>query len=202
MVATAIAKASQLASISHAKVRRCCRSSERELGLVEARRERRNLEMYAWKSIGQLPLGDVRPSHVRNLLDEAIAQGRKRATVAHIHGVLRRMFSAAVADELIEQSPVAAVRVPKMRPVRKERVILNDVEFAQFVGCAEVDLELRMLSLVARRSRRGRNAHGRLHRAAGTKLAPDQGSRCWTRSFVYESGAKRTPVRGAGRVQK
>jgi len=120
------------------------------IGVGMVYKERRNLEMYAWASIGHLPLGDVRPSHVRSLLDEAIAQGRRRATVAHIHGVLRRMFSAAVADELIEQSPVAAVRVPKMRSIRKERVILTDTEFAQFIGCAEVDLELRMLSLAAR----------------------------------------------------
>jgi integrase len=34
--------------------------------------------------------------------------------------------------------------------VRKERAILTDDEFARFVGCAAVDLELRMLSLVAR----------------------------------------------------
>jgi hypothetical protein len=35
--------------------------------------------------------------------------------------------------------------------VAKERVILSDEEFAQFVGCAEVDLELRVLAMVAQK---------------------------------------------------
>jgi integrase len=120
------------------------------LGVGMVSKERRNLELYVLGAIGALPLRDVRPSQIRSILDEAIALGRKRATVAHIHGVLRRLFSAAIADELIEQSPVAAVRVPKMRAVRKERAVLTDAEFARFIACAEVDLELRMLSLVAR----------------------------------------------------
>src|ERR1700761_1441194 len=58
--------------------------------------------------------------------------------------------SAALEEELIDHNPVTAVRVPKMREVRKERAILTDDEFAKFIGCADVDLELRMLSLVAR----------------------------------------------------
>src|ERR1017187_4402745 len=120
------------------------------LGVGMVNKERRNLELYVLGAIGALSLRDVRSSQIRSILDEAIALGRKRATVAHIHGVLRRLFSAALADELIEQTPVAAVRVPKMRAVRKERAILTDAEFARFIACAEVDLELRMLSLVAR----------------------------------------------------
>jgi integrase len=114
------------------------------------RKERRNLELYCLAAIGKLPLRDVRALHIRGILDEAIAQGRKRATVAHIHGVLRRVFSSALADELVEHNPAAAVRVPKMRAVRKERAILTDTELGKFIACGGVDLELRMLSLVAR----------------------------------------------------
>ena len=40
--------------------------------------------------------------------------------------------------------------VPKLREVRKERAILTDAEFARFIACPAVDLELRMLGLVAR----------------------------------------------------
>lgn len=63
---------------------------------------------------------------------------------------MHRLFRAAQEEEIVESNPVAAVRVPKTREVRKEHAILTDVEFAQFVACPTVDIELRMLSLVAR----------------------------------------------------
>src|SRR5262245_49003729 len=61
-----------------------------------------------------------------------------------------RLFKAAWQAELIETNPVERVTVPKMREVRKERVILTDEEIAQYLGCADVDLELRLVSIVAR----------------------------------------------------
>jgi len=115
-----------------------------------AKKERRTLELYVFEAIGRLPLSDVRASHVRSVIDDAAAQGLKRATVAHVRGVLNRMFRSAVESELVEQNPVAAVRMPRMREVRKERAILTDAELATFIACAAVDLELRMLALVAR----------------------------------------------------
>jgi integrase len=119
-------------------------------GVGMAPKERRNLELYVLEAIGNLPMSDVRASHVRSILDDAAGQGLKRASVAHVRGVLNRLFRAALEDETVEQNPVAAVRVPRMREVKKERAILTDAEFAKFIGCAAVDLELRMLSLVAR----------------------------------------------------
>jgi integrase len=137
-------------------------------GVGMAKKERRSLELYALEAIGRLPLGDVRASHVRSILDDAASQGRKRATVAHVRGALHRLFAAALADESIEQNPVTAVRMPRMREVRKERAILTDVEFAAFVGCSDVDLELRMLALVARCE--GGMRTGDLHRWDWTQL--------------------------------
>jgi len=119
-------------------------------GVGMAKKERRTLEMYALDAIGRMPLGDVRPSHVRSILDEAAAKGRRRATVGEIRGVLHRLFRAAVEVELVEHNPVTPVRTPKLREVRKERCILTDDEFLRFVACSEVGLEIRMLSLVAR----------------------------------------------------
>jgi integrase len=119
-------------------------------GVGMAKKERSTLEAYALPAIGRLPLCDVRPSHVRSILDEAVTHGLKRATVAHVRGALRRLFAAALTDELVDTNPVVPVRVPRMREVRKQRTILTDGEFAKFVGCAAVDLELRMLGLVAR----------------------------------------------------
>jgi integrase len=66
-----------------------------------------------------------------------------------LRGVLHRLFRAAAEDELVEHNAVAAVRVPRMREVKKPRAILTDDEIAKFIACPAVDLELRMLSLVA-----------------------------------------------------
>jgi len=137
-------------------------------GVGMAKKERRSLELYALETIGRLPLCDVRASHVRSILDDAVVQGLKRATVAHVRGALHRLFAAALADESIEQNPVTAVRMPRMREVRKERAILSDAEFATFIGCADVDLELRMLALVARCE--GGMRTGDLHRWDWTQL--------------------------------
>jgi integrase len=61
-----------------------------------------------------------------------------------------RMFDAAWREELVESNPVARVRLPDVRHLRKERMILRDNEFESFIAFRAVDLELRMASLVAR----------------------------------------------------
>lgn len=119
-------------------------------GVGMVKKERRTLEMYTFDAIGRLPLRDVRPSHIRSILDDAVAKGLRRNSLAHIRAVLHRMFRSAVEDELAEHNPVAASRTPKTREVRKARCILTDDEFTRFVSCPAVDLELRMLALVAR----------------------------------------------------
>ncbi len=70
--------------------------------------------------------------------------------MTHVRGVIHRLFDAAWRAEIIESNPVSRVRTPRVREVRKERVILTDSEFEQLIACAEVDLELRMASTVAR----------------------------------------------------
>jgi hypothetical protein len=80
-----------------------------------AKKELRTLERYVFGDIGHLPVGDVRPSHIRSILDEAAAKGLKRATLSEIRGVAYRLFRAALEVGLIDVNPVAAVRTPKTR---------------------------------------------------------------------------------------
>ncbi len=119
-------------------------------GIAKVSAERGNLKHHALDAIGALPLGDVTPAHVRGILEDVAAKGLKRATVEQVRGVLYRLFDDAWRAEVIEANPVARVKMPAMREERKERAILTDDEFSRFVACAGVDLELRMLSLVAR----------------------------------------------------
>ncbi len=115
-----------------------------------AQKERRVLEMHVLGAIGRVPVADVRPSHIRSILESAALKGLKRKTVSEVRGVLHRLFRAALEHEVIETNPVAAVRTPRIREVHKERCILTDSEFVKFVACSAVDLELRMMALASR----------------------------------------------------
>ncbi len=131
-------------------------------GIAMAPDERRNVERHVVPAIGHLAPRDVRPFHVRAILEavagrtyvrgktRAVEKRYRRETVAKVRGAMHRLFRAAQEDDLIDHNPVAPVRTPKMREVKKERAILTDTEFSQFIVCPAVDLELRMLSLVAR----------------------------------------------------
>ncbi len=119
-------------------------------GIAKAPSERGILRLHALDAIGDLPVCDVTPTHIRGILDDVVAKGLMRGTVEQVRGVLSRLFDDAWRAEIIEANPVARVKLPAMREARKERVILSDDEFSLFVASPAVDLELRMLSLVAR----------------------------------------------------
>jgi integrase len=119
-------------------------------GITSVKDERGWLTRHVYDTIGTLSVCDVRPSHVRGILDDALAGGLRRNSLANLRGVMHRLFRGALEAESIENNPVAAVRVPKTREVRKERAILTDAEFASFIASPLATLELRMLALVAR----------------------------------------------------
>ncbi len=120
------------------------------LGVGMVNKERRCLELYALDASAGCPSARSAPRTFAASLMKRSRAGSSAPRSRTSTERSRALFRAAHADELIDQNPVAVVRVPKVRTVRKERAILTDAEFARFIACAEVDLELRMLSLVAR----------------------------------------------------
>lgn len=128
-------------------------------GKVSAIDEESYLSRYVLPAIGGMELSSVRPAHVRAVLDDAVGKGsvRYRArrplaklSIRHIRGAAFRMFKAAWQEELIQENPVARVDVPEMREVRRERTILTDAEFEQYISSPRADLELRLMALVSR----------------------------------------------------
>jgi len=119
-------------------------------GVASEPEERGYLKRYILPHL-PYPLDVVRPVHVRGVLDAAIATGKLRhGTISHLHRIMGRMFKSAWEDEIIRENPVQRVKVPPMREVHRDRVILTDDEIERFMACQDVDLELRMLSLVSR----------------------------------------------------
>lgn len=104
-----------------------------ERGVSKAKWERSYFENHVVEAIGHMTLGDVRPTHIRPILEDVAAKGLKRSTVVEVRGVLNRVFDHAWRAELIDSNPVARVKVPEMREVKKERCILTDEEFLQFI---------------------------------------------------------------------
>jgi integrase len=124
------------------------------LGKRLAEGDMANLRLHVVPHIGTLALDEVKPAHVKAIRDKRIAAGDRRGTQHKVLGAMRRMFAAAVEDEIIESNPAAEIRLPKLRgddrEIIKPRCILTDDEITRFLACELVDLELRMLSIVAR----------------------------------------------------
>ncbi len=71
-------------------------------------------------------------------------------SVKHVRAVMHRLFESARTEGLVAVNPVQGVKLPRMNKVKKRRIILTEDEFSRFIASPKADLELRMLSLVAR----------------------------------------------------
>ena len=114
------------------------------------RDERTYFRKYIAPHLASHRLDKVRSADVEGVLADAVDKGLRRNTVRTIRAVLHRILDQAWRQEAIRENPVARTRVPKMREVRKARVILTDAEFFAFMACPKVDVEIKLMSLAAR----------------------------------------------------
>ena len=119
-------------------------------GVKSWKDEDRWLRLDVLPLIGSMAINEVRPAHVREVLESARERGRGRQSLIHIRGIMSRMFLTPWRDELIAENPVARVELPRVREVKRARVILTDAEFVRCVTCDAVDLELRVMAGAAR----------------------------------------------------
>ena len=99
--------------------------------------EENNLKRYVYavvledkRRFGDLKVTDVRPPQIRAVLMSAVAAGLAKGTVKHIRAAMNRLFGSAWQNELIPENPVLKVKLPKMRELKKARVVLTDQERA------------------------------------------------------------------------
>jgi integrase len=119
--------------------------------VVMAPDERRHLESHVFKAFGDLPIAEFRPRDGDRVLAELVEQGYAKETLKKCRGTMSRLFRAAQKAELIPSNPMGLVDVPADAPVdARERTILTDEEIVQFYACDRVDLEIRILAVVAR----------------------------------------------------
>ncbi len=119
-------------------------------GVKMVKDERGYLKRDILPRLGHVGLVEVKPAHIRAVLDVAVARKLSRGSVGHIRRLMSRVFKTAWQEEQIHENPVARVPMPPMREVKRERMILADEEIATFLACPGVDAELKVLSLAAR----------------------------------------------------
>jgi hypothetical protein len=79
------------------------------------------LRVHVLPAIGIMSIGDVRQHHIRALLRAGSERGLAPGTVKNVHRCLQVMFTAAVRDKKIPESPADGIRTPAVE--RKERFI-------------------------------------------------------------------------------
>jgi len=110
------------------------------------------LKLHILPLLGPMLLGDIRPRHVRLVLESAI---ERQPTIAkqylvHIRAVIGRILKQAALDELVGENVATRVEVPDVRRMKRKRVILTNAEFALYQAAKNVDAELQLLGLASR----------------------------------------------------
>lgn len=105
----------------------------------------------AFPLMGARAVTELRPLHIRAVLDAAVGRGLSRTTCSHLLVDISTVLGELWRDEVIAENPARRVRVPKGAAVDlRPRVVLSDDEFARFFACAEVSPELHIVALVSR----------------------------------------------------
>lgn len=69
--------------------------------------DRTRLELHALPRVGDVPLAEFRPRHVRDLILELRAEGKLAPrTIRQVAGVLHAVFQSAFIDELVPANPI------------------------------------------------------------------------------------------------
>lgn len=102
-------------------------------GIVSAPDEWQRLRDHAFPIVGGMTLRDVRPRHIRDVLEAAVAVGAAPQTIRHLRAAMYKVLRSAVVDELVEENVVAKVDPPAGVRVKKVRVQLTDDEFSRLI---------------------------------------------------------------------
>jgi integrase len=130
----------------------------------------------SWCRIRSLNLFAVRRADIESFARDLEANGRARATVTRRLCTIAGFYKYAVEEELLEHSPAASVRRPRLdyesRATALDRNELGALLVAAGLGLA---LEHALISLLALNGLRVSGGHRRRHRASGPERgAPDR----------------------------
>jgi integrase len=123
----------------------------RSLGLRTADDDETRLRLHALPTIGEMPIDEVRPRHIRDLVLEMRKDGALAPrSIRNVYGVLATMFRTAVADELILATPCVLARgiLPKKvdkDPAWRATAIFTRPEVEQLISDVRIPEDRRAL---------------------------------------------------------
>lgn len=95
-------------------------------------RDRTVVRVHLCPSLGRLPVGQIRPSHIQAVVDAMVARGLAPRTIRTDYGVLRAILAWAEATDVIDRSPCRGIRLPQQ--VDRTRPIASAAEVERLAG--------------------------------------------------------------------
>ena len=108
---------------------------------------------HVFAEIGPMLVIDVRKSNIKSTLQAAIANGKSEGTIGHLRRMMFRFFKSLEADEVVPSNPVRLVSLKDLGRMKKDKrpfTLPTDDEIAAVFECADVDVEIKLVILVAR----------------------------------------------------
>ena len=78
--------------------------------------------------LGDMPINHIQPPQVQEVTDRMVERGLGPKTIRTDYGVLRAIFSWAMATDIIDRSPCRGIRLPEMLRQRRSVVSAEEIE--------------------------------------------------------------------------
>jgi integrase len=101
--------------------------------------ERIHDALYLCPVFGELPVTEIRPSHIRDALEAARETGKSQKTLANIRGSASIVFEDLWRSEVIEENPVSRAPFVRAHVDRRERAVLTDEELVVYLAWRHPD---------------------------------------------------------------
>jgi len=151
------AQAAAIAPETYAELATRVGKKRRDENVVDADGEECRERLWILPEVGSLPVDRIKASHILAIYENAKEQGKSLSTLRNLRGILCSRFDAALEEELIQSSPVARVRVPKIPIDRRPRTVLTDEELDTYLAWEHPEkhrrlalLERKTMSVLAR----------------------------------------------------
>jgi site-specific recombinase XerC len=119
-------------------------------GVAMVGSERGYFAHHIFPEIGMVAVTEVSRPQLRRVLEAARARDLSKETVAHLRRLLVRFFRSVEEDEVIKANPMRLVSMPPMKSDRRPFTLPTDAEVVRVLESPEVDVEIKLLLLVAR----------------------------------------------------
>jgi len=120
-------------------------------GIVDTESEDGRERKWIIPEIGHLLLTAIKGEHVAGIYEHARVNGKSLSHLRHLRAIMRSRFEVALAEDIIQQSPMARVRIPKAKIDRRERAVLSDTELFIYLSWTH-PLEHRRFAVIERQA--------------------------------------------------